>query len=90
MVSLSVSENNLGDAVAGVAVRDDDVIIVVVDAAFPLLHALRSIAAAVASKISQSGRGQDHAVRGASAVPPRPLPLDVGRVVDVARRGRSL
>lgn len=84
-------ENNLGDAVAVVAVRDDDVIVdVVVDAALPLLHALRSVAAAAAIKIRQSGRGQDHAVRGASAVPPRPLPLDVGRVVDVARRGRSL
>ena len=83
-------EDNLGDAVASVAVRDDDVIIVVVDAAFPLLHALRSIAAAVDSKISQSGCGQDHAVRGASAVPPRPLLLNVGRVVNVAGRGRSL
>ena len=83
-------ENNLGDAVAGVAVRDDDVIVDVVDAALPLLHALRSVAGAVASKTGQSGRGQDHAVRGTSAVPPRPLPLHVGRVVHVARRGGSL
>ena len=71
-------EYNLGDAVTGVSIRDYDVIVeVVVDAALSLLHASRPVAAAVASKIGQTGRGQNHTVRRASAVPSRPLPLDV-------------
>ena len=82
-------EYNLGDAVFGVAVGDDDVVIVdvVVDAALPLLHAaLRRLpVVAVAPEVGQPGRGEDHAVRGAPAVPPRPLPLHVGGVVHVAR-----
>ena len=82
-------EYNLGDAVAGVAVGDDDVVVVdvVVDAALPLLHAaLRSrLPVVAAAEVGQPGCGEDHAVRGAPAVPPRPLPLHVGGVVHVAR-----
>ena len=90
MVSRSVCEYNLGDAVAGVAVGDDDVVVVdvVIDAALPLLHtALRRQLPVVAdtAEVGQPGRGEDHAVRGAPAVPPRPLPLHVGGVVHVAR-----
>ena len=83
-------EYNLGDAVAGVAVGDDDVVVVdvVVDAALPLLHAAalhRRLPVVAAAEVGQPGRGEDHAVRGAPAVPPRPLPLHVGGVVHVAR-----
>ena len=83
-------EYNLGDAVAGVAVGDDDVVVVdvVVDAALPLLHAaaLRCRLPVVeVAEVGQPGRGEDHAVRGAPAVPPRPLPLHVRGVVHVAR-----
>ena len=83
-----MGENNLGDAVAGVAVGDDDVVIVdvVVDAALPLLHtALRRLPVVAAAEVGQPGRGEDHAVRGAPTVTPRPLPLHVGGVVHVAR-----
>ena len=83
-------EYNLGDAVAGVAVGDDDVVVVdvVVDAALPLLHAAalrRRLPVVDAAEVGQPCRGEDHAVRGAPAVPPRPLPLHVGGVVHVTR-----